>query len=69
MDKKNIYWWSGIIVFLIILVAILVVDSQKQIVLLKECQSLRIRPLFEKFFTWEGILELNQRGEYQPRCI
>ncbi len=69
MDKKNIYWWSGIIVFLIVLVAILVVDSQKQIKLLNTCKSLRIRPLSEKFFTWEGILELNQKAEYQPKCI
>jgi hypothetical protein len=69
MDKKNMYWWSGIIVFLIVLVAILVVDSQKQIKLLNTCKSLRIRPLSEKFFNWEGILELNNKGEYQPKCI
>jgi len=69
MDKKNMYWWSGIIVFLIVLVAILVVDSQKQIKLLNTCKSLRIRPLSENFFSWEGILELNQKGEYQPKCI
>lgn len=69
MDKKNIYWWSGIIVILIILVAILVVDSQKELGLINNCKKLRIRPLSEKFFTWEGILELNQKGEYQPKCI
>ena len=69
MDKKNWYWWSGIIVFLIILVAILVVDSQKELSSINNCKSLRIRPLAQKFFTWEGILELNQKGEYQPKCI
>lgn len=69
MDKKNRYWWSGIIIFLIILVGILVVDSQKEIALIENCKSLRIRPLSQKFFTWEGILELNQKGEYQPKCI
>ena len=69
MDKKNMYWWSGIMVFLIILVGILVVDSQKELSLINNCKGLRIRPLSQKFFTWEGILELNNKGEYQPKCI
>lgn len=68
MDK-NFYWWSGIIVVLIILVAILVVDSKNEVANIEQCKSLRIRPLSEKFFTWNGILELNQKAEYQPKCI
>ncbi|HBP51613.1 MAG: hypothetical protein US68_C0003G0052 [Candidatus Shapirobacteria bacterium GW2011_GWE1_38_10] len=68
MDK-NFYWWSGAIVFLTMLVAFLVINSQSELKKQLLCQSLRIRPLSEKFFTWNGILELNQKGEYQPKCI
>jgi hypothetical protein len=68
MDKK-FYWWSGIIVILVALVAVLVIDSQNEVKSLESCKNLRIRPLTEKFFTWNGMLELNQKGEYQPKCI
>lgn len=69
MDKKDTYVWSGVVVFLVVLVALLVVNSQSELKKQIMCQSLRIRPLSEKFFTWDGILELNQKGEYQPKCI
>lgn len=69
MDKKNIYIWSGIMIFFVVLIAVLVVDSQTQLKNQLRCQSLRIRPLTGKFFTWDGILELNNKGEYQPKCI
>ena len=68
MDK-NFYWWSGAIVFLTMLIAFLVINSQSELKKQLLCQSLRIRPLSEKFFTWDGILELSQKGEYQPKCI
>lgn len=68
MDKK-FYWWSGIIVLFVILTAIIVVDSQKEAKNLANCKNLRIKPLTEKFFTWEGIMELNQKGQYQPKCL
>jgi hypothetical protein len=68
MDK-NFYWWSGSIIFLVILVAFLVINGQSELKKQKLCQSLRIIPLTEKFFTWDGILELNNKGEYQPKCI
>jgi len=68
MDK-NFYWWSGIIVVLIALVAFLVVNSQTEMKKLISCQGQRIRPLTEKFFTWDGMVELNQKGEYQPKCL
>ena len=68
MDK-NFYWWSAIVVVLVALMAILVVDSRVQLKNNLDCQGARIRPLSEKFFTWNGILELNNRGEYQPRCL
>ena len=69
MEKNNIYLWSGIVIFLVALVAFIVVNSQSELKKQVMCQSLRIRPLTEKFFTWNGILELNQKGEYQPKCI
>lgn len=68
MDK-NFYWWSGIIIVLVVLVAFLVIDSRNEVAELSKCKSQRIRPLTEKFFTWNGMLELNQKGEYQPKCI
>lgn len=68
MDK-NFYWWSGIIIFLVALVAFLVIDSRKEVAALNKCNSLRIRPLTADFFTWNGMLGLNQKGEYQPKCI
>ena len=68
MDK-NIYWWSGAIVFLVALLAFIVINSQVELKKQLLCKSLRIRPLSEKFFTWSGIVELNQKGEYQPKCL
>ncbi|MFA5025134.1 MAG: hypothetical protein WC503_01310 [Candidatus Shapirobacteria bacterium] len=69
MDKKDIYIWSGIVVILVTLTAFLVVNSQAQMKQQLLCQSLRIRPLTDKFFTWSGILELNSKGQYQPKCL
>ena len=69
MDKKNIYTWSGIIIFLVALTAFIVISSQSELKKIVLCQSQRIRPLSEKFFTWEGILELNSKAEYQPKCL
>lgn len=69
MDKKNVYTWSGIIIILVGLIAFLVVDSRKQLKQQLLCQSLRIRPITEKFFTWEGIIELSNKNEYQPKCL
>lgn len=69
MDKNNIYIWSGIIVILVSLTAFIVVNSQHELKKLVLCQSQRIRPLTDKFFTWEGILEINTQGEYQPKCL
>ena len=69
MDKNNIYTWSGIIIFLVVLTAFIVVNSQSELKKLALCQSQRIRPLTDKFFTWEGILEINSKGEYQPKCL
>lgn len=68
MSKENLIW-SGIVVVLVVLVAVLVVDGKNEISKLDKCKSLRIRALTEKFFSWEGILELNQKGEYQPKCL
>lgn len=69
MDKNNIYKWSGIVIFLVVLTALMVVNSQSELKKLTLCQSQRIRPLSDRFFTWEGILELNSRAEYQPKCL
>ena len=57
------------IISIIILIAVLVIDSQSEMRNMAQCKALRIMPLTEKFFTWNGILELNQKGEYQPKCL
>lgn len=69
MDKKNIYIWSLIVVILVVLTAFIVVNSQSELKKIVLCQSQRIRPLSDKFFTWNGILEINSKGEYQPKCL
>jgi len=66
---KEFYQWSGIAVLLIVLVAFLVIDSRKELAMIQKCQDLRIKALTEKFFSWDGIVELNQKGEYQPKCL
>jgi hypothetical protein len=62
-------WWSIAIVVIIGLIAIFVIDGQKQVTQLEACKQERIKGLSEKFFTWNGILELSQKGQYQPRCL
>ncbi|MBU1117746.1 hypothetical protein KKD37_02160 [Patescibacteria group bacterium] len=69
MDKNIFLFRSLMIVIIVSLVAILVIDSQREIKKNADCKKLRIKALTEKFFTWDGIVELNQKGEYQPKCL
>lgn len=69
MDKNIFLFRSLMIVIIVSLVAILVIDSQREIKKNADCKKLRIKSLTEKFFTWDGIVELNQKGEYQPKCL
>ena len=56
-------------IFLVVLTAFMVINGQTELKKQLLCQSQRIKPLTEKFFTWNGILELNNKGEYQPKCL
>lgn len=67
--NKNFYWWSGAIVVIAILVSIIVIDGQKMLKIYDDCKAKRIIPLGEKYFNWNGIVDLNVKGEYQPKCL
>lgn len=67
--ENRIYYWAGVIIFLVTLVTFFIVNATFETKNVTLCKQLRIRPFTEKFFTWGGIVELNQKGEYQPRCI
>jgi len=62
---KNI-WWILVVVALFVVIGI---DVNTQLKTISECKKLRIRPYTEKLFTFNGIVELIQKGEYQPKCI
>lgn len=68
MDKE-FYWWSGIIVFVIFLLSIIVIDAKKQMTLLDNCRKERIIGLSDKYFFWEGLVDLSSKGQYQPKCL
>lgn len=68
MENKQ-WWWASLAMFLLLLLGVFVIIGINEVKNLETCQQLRIRPFTEQFFTWSGILELNQKGEYQPKCI
>jgi len=68
MDKK-MWIGMGMIVFFVSLITFLIINASYEVGRLNECKRLRIIPFTDKLFTWEGILELNGKGEYQPRCL
>lgn len=65
----DVKWGSIITVIVIMLLAILVIDANSQIKSIEGCKGLRIRPFPKEFFTWEGVVELNKTGKYQPSCL
>lgn len=66
---KNVYWWSAIIVMVIFFLTVMVIDSVAQNKTQTLCKEVRIRPYVQEFFTWNGILSLNQKGKFQPPCL
>ena len=65
----DVKWWSIITVVIIFLIAILVIDANTSVKSIEGCKGLRIRPFPDKFFTWTGIVELNEKKLYQPSCL
>ena len=65
----DVKWWSIIAVITISLIAFLIIDGNKQVKSLEGCKSARIRPFPQQFFTWVGIVELNDKKLYQPSCL
>lgn len=65
----DIKWWSVIIIVTISLLAILIIDGNLQVKKIENCKTQRIRPFPQQFFTWNGILELNDKKLYQPSCL
>ena len=62
-------WWSIMAVVIISLLAIIVIDANSQTKSMENCKTQRIRPFPQQFFTWDGIVELNKSGKYQPSCL
>lgn len=65
----DVKWWSIIAVITISLLAFLIIDGAKLTKSLEECKTARIRPFPQQFFTWVGIVELNDKKLYQPSCL
>jgi len=65
----DVKWWSIIAVVVIGLIAILIIDGNTQIKNIEGCKTARIRPFPQQFFTWVGIVELNDKKLYQPSCL
>jgi hypothetical protein len=65
----NVKWWSIIAVVVISLLAILIIDGNTQLKNIEGCKTIRIRPFPQQFFNWTGIVELTNKGAYQPSCL
>lgn len=65
----DVKWWSIIAVIIISLLAFLIIDGNSQIKSIENCKTQRIRAFPQQFFTWMGILELNDKKQYQPSCL
>ena len=65
----DVKWWSVIAVVAISLIAIFIIDGNTSVKNIEGCKTLRIRPFPKEFFTWDGIVELNKAGKYQPSCL
>lgn len=65
----DVKWWSIIAVIVISLIAVLIIDGNSQIRSIENCKTQRIRPFPQQFFTWNGIVELNDKKLYQPSCL
>jgi hypothetical protein len=68
MDRE-LWWWSVVIVVIVGLGAGIVIDAHKQNRQFSDCKQQRIRAFPKEFFTWNGMVELNQAGLYQPKCL
>lgn len=67
--EVDVKWWSIIVVVIISLLAILIIDGNNQVKKIEDCKTVRIRPFPQQFFTWVGIVELNNSKQYQPSCL
>jgi len=67
--NKNFWQISAMIVGIIGLLAAFVIDSQSELKKHRLCKELRIIPITEKYFSFEEIYKLVEKGEYQPKCI
>jgi hypothetical protein len=65
----DVKWWSIITVIIISLLAILIIDGNSQVKNIEGCKTQRIRSFPMQFFTWNGIVELNNAKQYQPSCL
>ena len=62
-------WWSIMAIVVIGLIAVLIISGDATVKSIEGCKTLRIRPFSKEFFTWNGIVELNNSKQYQPSCL
>ncbi len=67
--EVDIKWWSVIAVIIISLLAFLIIDANTSVKSIEGCKTARIRPFPQQFFTWAGIVQLNDSKQYQPSCL
>ena len=67
--ELDVKWASTTIVIIIMLVAFLIINAQEQIKNIDKCKEVRIVNYQQKYFTWNGIVELTTTGKYQPNCL
>lgn len=67
--KIEIKWWTMISILIISLLIILFINKKTQVKSIEGCKDARIRPFSKEFFTWNGIVELNNSKQYQPSCL
>lgn len=67
--EGNFAKFAGAIVLFVAMVTLIVINSIGEVKKLERCKSVRIKAYEKAYFTWNGIVELNQKGQYQPSCL
>ena len=67
MNDKT--WLATIAITLVLALGIIIISSKHEFEADAQCKKQRIIPFPEKMFYWTGMMELGQKGEYQPKCL
>lgn len=66
---KESSWWGLIAVTILLTLVGIFFSAKHELAMDQKCKSQRIVPFPEKMFYWQGMVELGQKGEYQPKCL